>query len=56
MRFGGCLHERALRTALRGLRMDAEHKGIYLLLLALHAAQALGKEDERGMKWDAANA
>ena len=47
---GGCLHERALHTALRGLWVDAEHKGIYLLLLAFHATQALGKENERGMK------
>lgn len=35
---------------MRAVRMDAEHKGIYLLLLAFHAAQALGKENERGMK------
>lgn len=35
---------------MRGLRVDTEHKGIYLLLLALHAAQALGKENERGIK------
>lgn len=38
---------------MRGLRVDAEHKGLYLLLLAFHAAKALGKEDERGMKNEA---
>lgn len=38
-----------LSAAIAGL-VIAEHKGLYLLLLAFHAAQALGKENERGMK------